>query len=68
MKRILQETKHADVPKRQKHYSYNESLDEPASLISHEPTDVEGETPAEDNEPIEAVEQNSAEAARAFEE
>ncbi len=42
------------VPKRrQRHYSYNESLDEPAKLIADEPTEVENEAPAEENEPVE---------------
>jgi hypothetical protein len=42
------------VPKRkQKHYSYDESLDETPKLIADEPADVEEESPAEENEAIE---------------
>ncbi len=57
------------IPKRrQRHYSYNESLNEDAKLIADEPTDVEKETPAEDNEPIERNEANNSAGAPAFEE
>ncbi len=44
------------IPKRQqKHYSYNESVDESAELITNEPVEVEKESPAEENESIENV-------------
>lgn len=57
------------VPKRrQRHYSYNESLDEPAKLIADEPTEVENEAPAEENEPVEGAESNNAVGPPAFEE
>jgi len=39
--------------KRQRHYSYDENLDEPGKLIDHEPTDVEHAVPADENEPVE---------------
>jgi hypothetical protein len=59
MKFSFEKITEATVPKqRQKHYSYNESLNEPASLIAYEPADVEQETPAEENAPIEEVGQN----------
>jgi len=57
------------VPKRrQRHYSYNESLDEDAKLIADEPTDVEKEAPAEENEPVEGNEANNSAIPPAFEE
>jgi hypothetical protein len=45
------------VPKRrERHYSYDEGLDEPAKLIADEPAEIEGETPAEETNPIEQTE------------
>jgi len=41
------------APRKGRRRSYDESLDEPAKLISDEPVDVEKETPAEENEPVE---------------
>jgi hypothetical protein len=59
----------ATVPKRrQRHYSYNESLNEPSRLIADEPTDIEEEMPAEDNEPIEEFGPNDRIVSVAFEE
>jgi hypothetical protein len=59
----------AIVPRRrQRHYSYDESLDEPAKLIADEPVDVEGEAPAEENEPVEKIENNDPAGPPAFEE
>jgi len=59
----------AFVPKRrQRHYSYDESLDEPGKLIADEPTEVEGEAPAEENEPVEGTEANNSVRSPAFEE
>jgi hypothetical protein len=61
--------RHALVPKRrQRHYSYNESLDEPGKLIADEPTAVEDEAPAEENEPVEGAEPNNTVGPPAFEE
>ena len=48
--------RNALVPRRRRHYSYDESLDEPAKLIADEPVEVERETPAEENETVESVE------------
>jgi hypothetical protein len=59
---------HAVVPRRQRHYSYNESLDEPAKLIADEPVEVEEEAPAEENEPVERIEVNNSVEPAAFEE
>ncbi len=57
------------VPKRRrKHYSYDESLDESARLIADEPTAIESETPAEENEPMERAEENIPAETPAFEE
>jgi len=59
----------AIVPKRQqRHYSYDESVNEPPKLIADEPTDVEGETPSEENQPIESVESDNAKDPTALEE
>lgn len=57
------------VPKRrERHYSYDESLDESANLIADEPTAIESETPAEENEPIEWAEESIPEESPALEE
>lgn len=40
------------APRKGHRRSYDESLDEPAKLISDEPVDIERETPAEENEPV----------------
>ena len=54
--------------RRQRHYSYDESVDEPAKLIEDEPTEVEKETPAEETEPVERPEENNTQDLPAFEE
>ncbi len=54
--------------RRQKHYSYDESLDEAAKLIGDEPADVEAEAPAEENEPVEQTEATIPPEPSAFEE
>ena len=38
-----------------RHYSYDESTDEPAPLIERESIDIEKETPADETEPVERV-------------
>ena len=59
----------AIVPRRRlRHYSYNESVDEPAKLIADEPVEVEQEAPAEENQPIEKIETNNSVEPPAFEE
>jgi hypothetical protein len=40
--------------KRQRHHSYDESVDEPAQLIENEPVDVEAAIPLERDQSIEA--------------
>ena len=62
-------TDDAIVPKRrQRHYSYDEALDEPGKLIADEPVEVERELPAEENEPVEETERNDSAGPGAFEE
>jgi hypothetical protein len=39
--------------KRQRHHSFDESANEPASLIPDEATDIEAERPVEEDEPVE---------------
>ena len=59
----------AIVPRRrQKHYSYDEGLDEPGKLIADEPADVELETPTEERESIEEAEADEPAGSPAFEE
>lgn len=58
----------AIIPKRrQRHYSYDESLDEPGKLIADEPVEIEGETPTEEHESVERGEPEEP-GAPAFEE
>ena len=48
------------VPKgRRKHHSYDESVNEPATLIEDEPVEIQQEVPAEENEPLETIEENN---------
>jgi hypothetical protein len=42
--------------KRPRHYSYDESVDEPGKLLEQEAVEIEKEVPSEDTEPIERVE------------
>jgi hypothetical protein len=62
------EKTHIIPKKRQKHHSYDESIDEPASLLKNEPVEIEAETPAEENQPIENIEQDGDAVSAAFEE
>jgi hypothetical protein len=55
-------------PKRQKHYSYNENIDEPAKLIADEPVEIEREVPAEERESVERSKDNGKPESPAFEE
>jgi len=57
------------VPKRrQKHYSHDESVDEPAKLIEDEPVEIEEERPAEENRPVEGAQEDDKSDLPAFEE
>jgi hypothetical protein len=62
------EKNRAGPRKRDKHLSYDESVDEDAKLIDAEPVEVEAEVPAEENEPIEGTTQNDKPPPPAFEE
>jgi hypothetical protein len=53
------------IPKRR---SYDESADEPDKLIEDEPVDIEGETPAKNNEPVERSDGSDDPEAPVFEE
>jgi hypothetical protein len=44
-------------PRRDRHYSYNEGVDEPGRLIEDEPVEVEAEVPVDENEPAQQVEE-----------
>ena len=55
------------VPRRPRHYSFDESLDEPAKLLADEPVDLERETPTEENEPVESTEATEPAQAPVFE-
>lgn len=55
-------------PKRGKHFSYDESVDESAALIKEEAVEVEAEVPAEENEPVESVDPEDNPPPPAFEE
>ena len=57
------------VPKgRRKHHSYDESVNEPATLIEDEPVEIQQEVPAEENEPLETIEENNNSNTPAFDE
>jgi hypothetical protein len=62
------EKNRAGPKQRDKHLSYDESVDEDAKLIDAEPVEVEAEVPAEENEPIEGTTQNDKPPPPAFEE
>ena len=42
--------------RRDRHYSYDENVDESAKLIEDEPVEIQGEVPAEETRPIESIE------------
>jgi len=57
------------IPKRrQRHHSYDESVDLSPRVLAGEPVAVETETPAEENQPIERDDQDDASVPPAFEE
>ncbi len=57
------------VPKRrQRHYSYDESVDESAKLIADEPVEIEKESPADKNQSVERIKDNGKSESPAFEE
>ena len=42
--------------RRDKHYSYDENVNESAKLIEDEPVEIQGEVPVEEKRPIEDIE------------
>jgi hypothetical protein len=55
-------------PKRKRHYSFDESVDEPARLIEEETVDIQGANAEDQNEPVEQVPDQEIEQPEAFEE
>jgi hypothetical protein len=53
-------------PKRKRHYSYDESVNEPARLIEEETVDIEGANAEDQNEPVEQVPDQEIDQAEAF--
>lgn len=53
---------------RQRHYSYDENVDEAGKLIDKETTDIEHEQPADDNDAVEQRPTEPPHAPPAFEE
>ena len=53
--------------RRRRRHSYDESVDEPAKLIEIESVEIEAEVPAEENEPVETIEQKDKPETPAFE-
>jgi hypothetical protein len=53
---------------RDKHYSYDESLDEAPKLIESETVEIEAEIPCDTSEPVEGVTQEEEKSPPAFEE
>jgi hypothetical protein len=57
MKALAQGRRGGIVPKRrQRHYSYDESLDETAGVIANEPAEIGEETPAKESDSVERLE------------
>ena len=48
----------SDPGKGKRRLSYDESVDEPARFIADEPVDVEAEIPADNNEPVETIDED----------
>jgi hypothetical protein len=61
--------KTAAKPKRRdKHYSYDESVNESAKLIEDEPVEIQGSVPVEEKRPIENIEAEDKPESPLFEE
>jgi len=57
------------IPKKfAKHYSYDENVNEPSQLIEDEAVDIEASVPAEENEPVETIDQDEERISSVFEE
>lgn len=60
--------KGAGPKQRDKHYSYDESLDEAPKLIESETVEIEAEVPCDTSEPVEGVTQEEEKLPPVFEE
>lgn len=65
---ILSHSNSTGPKKRQKHYPYDENVDEPAKLIEDEAVEIEGNVPADENEPVETIEKSDESVSPEFEE
>lgn len=54
--------------RRQKHYSYDEALNEAPQLLEDEAVNIEQELPVEENEPVEHIEETEESPSSVFEE
>jgi hypothetical protein len=54
--------------RRERHHSYNEGVDQSPKLIADEPVEIEEEIPADENEPVERIEENNESDPPVFEE
>lgn len=69
MKTAISGQRSSAIPRRrQRHYSYDESVNEPAKLIEDESVEIEEEGPAEENEPLQRIDENNTPETPAFEE
>jgi hypothetical protein len=66
--RLPADTVTSGPKRRDKHYSYDESVDEPGKLIEQEAVEIEQEIPAEEKRPIERIKEDSGPGSPAFEE
>ena len=66
--RLSADTVTSGPKRRDKRYSYDESIDEPGKLIEEEAVEIEQEIPAEEKRPIERIEEDGAPGSPAFEE
>lgn len=65
---VIADRKETAPKKRDKHYSYDESVDEAPKLIDSEPVEIEAEVPSDENEPIEGINQEEKPLPPVFEE
>jgi len=63
-----QETCDLKPKPREKHYSYDQNVNEPAKLIDDEQMDIEQEIPQEDRQPIENIDKDDQPEPPIFEE
>jgi hypothetical protein len=58
----------AGPKQKNKHYSYDENIDEPAKLIDEETVEIERAVPMDENEPVEQIDKSEKSMPPAFEE